>query len=176
MTNQEADSTELSGGAILSADRRGAERFPSAQYPFWRVLGEDSVDSSLATVRDVSATGIGLLNLRRWGARWWTYVAWLKIALPCLLWAYYIVAVAPTFSENMAKNVITIFQQQNVGARARLPTLGDLTRIYSIMNSIVAVAAIVVSSIYPAISLWLLSRPGVKAAIVDKPLTEPELP
>ena len=44
------------------------------------------------------------------------------------------------------------------------------------MNLIVAVSIIILGSIYPAISLWVLSRPGVKAALVDKPVTEPELP
>jgi hypothetical protein len=34
---------------------------------------------------------------------------------------------------------------------------------------------IVFGSIYPAISLWLISRPGVQAALIDKPDTEPEL-
>jgi hypothetical protein len=118
-------------------------------------------------------TGIGLLNRKRWGAQWWTYVAWLKIALPCLLWSYYIVAVAPGFSESMAKNVATMLQQQP-GVRGKAINVSDLTRVYSIMNLIVAVGAMLVSSLYPAISLWLLSRPGVKAALVDKPATEPE--
>jgi hypothetical protein len=47
-----------------------------------------------------------------------------------------------------------------------------LTWVYSIMYLIMAVGAMLVSSLYPAISLWLLSRPGVKAALVDKPATE----
>jgi hypothetical protein len=129
--------------------------------------------TSLITSGLMFATGIGLINRKRWGARWWTYGAWLKIALPCLLWSYYIVAVAPGFSESMAKNVATMIQQQP-GVRGKSINVGDLTRVYSIMNLIVAVGMMLGSSLYPAISLWLLSRPGVKAALVDKPTTEPE--
>ncbi len=132
--------------------------------------------TSLITNGLMFATGIGLLNLRRWGARWWTYLAWAKIVLAVLLWGYYIVGVAPVFSESMAKNVVAMIQQSGRPAGAGCRRSADLTRIYSIMNLIVAVGTMLIASIYPAISLWLLSRPGVKAAIVDKPATEPELP
>jgi len=121
------------------------------------------------------ATGIALINLRRWGARWWTYIAWVKIVRLLLLWGFYIVAVAPALSENMGRSVAAMFQQQNIGP-GRGPTVGDLTRVYSIMNLILAVGVIGLGSIYPAISLWLIGRPGVKAALIDKPNTEPELP
>jgi hypothetical protein len=129
---------------------------------------------SLITTSLMFATGIGLLNLRRWAARWWTYLAWAKIALVVLLWGYYIVAVAPALSENMARNVAVMIPKS--GGRGGGPTVAQLTMIYSVMNLVVAVVVILVSSIYPAISLWLLSRPGVKAALIDKPEKEPELP
>lgn len=122
------------------------------------------------------ATGIALINLRRWGAVWWSRLAWLRIVTVFFLWGYYIVAVAPGFSESMAKEVAAQFAAQGLPPN-RIPPVADLTRIYSIMNLIIALGAIVVASIYPAISIWLLSRPGVKAAIVDKnPATlEPKL-
>src|ERR1700733_1855358 len=41
------------------------------------------------------ATGIGLLHLRRWAARWWTFLASAKIARLTLLGGFFIVAVAP---------------------------------------------------------------------------------
>jgi hypothetical protein len=121
------------------------------------------------------ATGIGLLNQRWWAARWWTIGSWIKLALIFILWGYYIVAVAPGFSETMARNAVAMFAQQGM-PQGQAPTVAFMTRIYSIMNLIVAVGAILFSSIYPAISLWLLGRPGVKAAILDKPVMEPELP
>jgi hypothetical protein len=57
----------------------------------------------------------------------------------------------------------------------RVP-VDQLTLVYSVMNLIMAVMAILITSTYPAISIWLLSKPGVKAAIVDKPAQELELP
>ena len=120
------------------------------------------------------ATGIGLINLRRWAARWWAYLAWAKIGLAVLLWGYYIVAVAPALSESMARNVAAMIPQASL--KGQPPPIARLTMIYSVMNLVVAVVVILFSSIYPAISLWLLGRPGVKAALIDKPIQEPELP
>ena len=121
------------------------------------------------------ATGVGLINLRRWGARWWTVLAWTKIVRLFLLWGFYIIAVAPSLSETMARNVMVMIQQQS-GGRGRMPPIGQFIRIYSIMNLVAAVSVIGFGVIYPALSIWLLGRPGVKAALVDKPEMEPELP
>jgi hypothetical protein len=120
------------------------------------------------------ATGIGLLNLRRWAALGWTYLAWFRIVFLILIWGYFVIAIVPSFSENMAKTVVDMMRQQNPGRAVQLPTVGYMTQVYSIMCLIVAVGSIVISSIYPAISIWLLSRPRVKAALVDKPAPEPE--
>jgi hypothetical protein len=120
------------------------------------------------------ATGIGLLNRRRWAARGWGYLAWFRIVSVFLLWGYYIVAVAPAYSANLAKMVAGQMTSQGVPA-GRIP-VDQLTRVYSVMNLIIAVMMMLITSIYPAISIWLLSKPGVKAAIVDKPAQELELP
>jgi hypothetical protein len=114
-------------------------------------------------------TGLGLINLKRWGARGWTWLAWIKIGRLWLIWGFFIVAVAPSFSESLAKGVVGMFQQQGL-TRGKMPTVGEFTRIYSIMCLILAIGMIVFGTIYPAISLWLLGRPGVKAALIGKPL------
>ncbi len=67
------------------------------------------------------ATGIGLINLRRWGARWWTALAWVKIGRLFLLWGFYIVAVAPPLSESMARSAVAMFNQQQRAARVGCP-------------------------------------------------------
>lgn len=120
------------------------------------------------------ATGIGLINLRGWAARWWTVLAWTKIVRLTLLWGYFIVGVTPSLSANMAKAAMSMLQQGMV--RGRGPTVADLTRIYSITNLVLAVSMIALGSIYPAISLWVLSRPGAQAALIDKSAQETELP
>jgi hypothetical protein len=120
------------------------------------------------------ALGIGLLNRSGWAARGWRLLAWVRLGLTLAFWSFYIVAVAPGFSETMARSVVTMFAQQGMPAN-RIPPVAELTRVYSIMNLLIAVGAIVISSIYPVISLWLLSRPGAKAAIIDRPIPEPEI-
>ena len=119
------------------------------------------------------ATGIGLMNLKRWGARWWTYLAYVKITRLVLLWGFFIVAVAPSLSESMARSVIAMIPQG--GGRGGGPTIADFARIYSIMCLVLGASVIVVGSIYPAVSLWLIGRPGVQAALVDKTPSEPKL-
>ena len=136
------------------------------------------VDASTGLVLNglMFATGIGLLNLKGWAGRWWTALAWIKIGRLILLWGVYIIAVAPSLSGSMARNVTSMIQQ--TGGQRRMLTVDALFRFYSIMNLILAVSMIVFGSIYPAISLWVLGRSGVKAAMVDRsPLArEPENP
>jgi PilZ domain len=60
MTNEAPLSPERSDRATLPADRRDAERHACALQPFWHIAGASQVDATRATIRDVSATGIGL--------------------------------------------------------------------------------------------------------------------
>jgi hypothetical protein len=114
---------------------------------------DDAVNLIISSL--MFATGIGLLNLKRWAARGWGVLAWIRIGSAVLLWGYYIVGVAPGFSENMAKEVSNMIAAQgNVGGAP--PPVAFLTMVYSVMN---------------------LSRPGVKAALADNtPALERELP
>src|SRR5260370_32977156 len=61
MIDEACDTPEPSGLSALHADRRAAQRHTCTLQPFWRVAGEEEADSLLAGVRDVSASGIGLL-------------------------------------------------------------------------------------------------------------------
>jgi len=121
------------------------------------------------------ATGIGLVALRRWGVRGWSALAWIKILRLALLWGYYIVAVAPQLSATMANAALSMFRQQGLPP-GRGPTIAEMTRVYSITNLVLGLGMILFGSIYPALSIWLLSRPWANAALIDKPRTEPELP
>ncbi len=178
--------TARTSGAMTAQPKVVARSAPSnttvvAINPFWgmdepRMAHFSLVQNGIVLVTSslMFATGIGLLNLRRWAARWWVYLAWLKIVLVVILGGYFIVAVAPALSESMARNFLAAIPPSG---RGRAPTMAELLTIYSIMLLIAAVVAILVSSIYPAISLWLLGRPSVKAALIDNtPVQEPELP
>ena len=108
------------------------------------------------------ASGLGLVNLRRWGARLWAPVAWAKILRLILAWGIYILVVAPSISIRMAQVLLSSASFPP----GRGPKVADLTRIYGIFNLIMAVGMIVLGSIYPAVSLWVIGRPGVRAALV----------
>jgi len=109
-------------------------------------------------------SGVGLVNLRPWGARLWAWLAWIKIVRLSLLWGAFIVVVGPSLTERMARYFIATSPVRTV--RAPLP--GQMTRPLAVMSLIMAIGMIVVGSIYPAVSLWLLGRPGVRSAL-DKP-------
>ncbi len=118
------------------------------------------------------ATGIGLVNLRSWGARWWTWLAGAKIVRLVVVWGGFIVAVIPALSDGMGRYVIGTMPFP----QGRGPTLADLTKIYAVANLILAVSMIALGSIYPAISLWLLGRPGVRASLAMGTRKESYLP
>jgi hypothetical protein len=76
-------------------------------------------------------------------------------------------------SERIGKFVgeMMIQQQQATGRPAPAGIdLKNIVRVYNITYTIGAVAMIVFGSIYPAISLWLLTRPGARAACDEKQL------
>ena len=120
-------------------------------------------------------TGVGLINLKRWSARWWVWIAWAKLLRLFFLWGFYILAVAPILSEKMGRSVLDMISAQGV-PNAKLPPLSQLTQMYSIANLVLAVSVMVGGAIYPAITLLLIGRPGLQAALVGPPRTEPELP
>jgi hypothetical protein len=111
--------------------------------------------------------GIGLVRLKKWGLSLslWTYVA--KITRLLVLNSYFALAVVPAMSQMIGKLVgeMMIQQQQAMGRPAPAgldPT--TLVRMYYITYTAFAVAMVVFGSIYPAIGIWLLTRPGARAA------------
>ena len=113
------------------------------------------------------ATGIGLVNFKRWGAKWWTWTAWAKIVRLILVYSYFIVGVVPTMSAGIARMVVGIFEAQKIPA-GRAPSLSQLTMIYSYIYGAMGILMIVAGVIYPALSIWMLARPGAKAALTTK--------
>lgn len=112
------------------------------------------------------ASGIGMVNLRPWGARWWARACWAKIFRLVMVWSYFLIAVVPPVATAMGRTVIAMIrEQQKAGGAAGAPSLGQISLIYTVMLSVLGVAIIVLGMIYPVVSLWLLGRPGVKAAL-----------
>jgi hypothetical protein len=121
------------------------------------------------------ASGIGLVRRRRWGLTLGIWTAIAKIARLVLLYTYFALAVVPPLAQNLGKfaGEMIVQQQAVMGRGGAQPPGVDvqmLTRVYFIMYTITAVAMIVIGSIYPAISLWLLTRPGARAACDESQL------
>ena len=60
MTNDEQYFPESGVAAAVREDRRRAERYPCGLQPFWRIEGQEQVESPPAHVENISTTGIGL--------------------------------------------------------------------------------------------------------------------
>ncbi len=135
------------------------------------------VVTALAANGVMLASGIGLVNLRRWGASLWTWTAWIKISRLVLVWGFFIVAVAPGFAETLARSVVTMIQSQQIptGRRATMADYTMLLRVYSIGLLVMGLAVIGLGSIYPAVSLWVMSRRSFRAALTDRGSTSEEI-
>ena len=109
--------------------------------------------------------GIGLINLKPWARPWSNWVAWIKIVRLVVLWGGFLVLVAPTLSESMATNVLKMIPPN---ARGQGPNQAILRQAYLIMSMIISGVMIVVGVVYPAVSLWVASRPGFRAALLTQ--------
>jgi hypothetical protein len=118
-------------------------------------------------------SGIGLVMRRLWGLKLGLGVAALKILRLVLVYGYAAIVVAPLVAQGMAK-----FQMQQMQNMAQqqvtkpLPpelTVELMTRWLSVWLTSCAVGMIIIGLIYPTVSLWLLSRPGARAACSDLP-------
>jgi hypothetical protein len=123
--------------------------------------------SGLALNLLLLASGIGLVMRRLWGLKMALWVAALKPVRLGLVYGYFAVAIVPLVSQGIARFLVqTTAQQQQAMGRPMPPavTAEKLTRLFSVGFGSGAVAVILLGSVYPAISLWLLSRPGARAA------------
>jgi hypothetical protein len=110
-------------------------------------------------------SGIGLLNLRSWSRGLAIWTLWLKIGRLLLVYGYFAIVVGPFMAEAQGKAVEKMMTSVQGAGGGGGPNPGDVMKMtYGVMYSGFGIAMIVFGSIYPAIALWLLSRPGVKAA------------
>ena len=141
--------------------------------PKLRFYGWLDALSAIAVNLAMLASGIGLVRRKAWGLSLGIGTALAKIARLVLVYGYFALAVVPPLAENLGKfagEMIT--QQQSAMGRPGAPGIDTkmLTRVYYITYTIGAVAMILVGSIYPVVSLWLLTRPGARAACDESQL------
>jgi hypothetical protein len=116
--------------------------------------------------------GIGLVLRKSWGLSLGVGTAALKIVRLVAVYGYFALATAPALAQGMASAAAEIVTQQQQAMGRPFPGGAPgafLQRTYMIMHTLYAVGLIVFGSIYPAVSLWLLTRPGARAACSGGP-------
>jgi hypothetical protein len=122
--------------------------------------------------------GAGLLRRAEWARRMAVGVAWLKIVRWLAMTVVTFVLVLP-ITMDMTQKALTKMDQQmrtQSGARPPMPLtqLGPLTAVF---GGVSAVFSAIISSVYPALSIWFLTRPAARAACLrelrpEKPASE----
>lgn len=113
------------------------------------------------------ASGIGLMNWKGWARSLGIWTGVLKIVRLVLVYGVFIVAIVPPISQKLGDAVgeMMIAQQQSIGkGPGGIPQASMFVRIYTITYSGMGLGMITLGSVYPAIMLWFLTRPGVRVA------------
>ncbi len=119
--------------------------------------------------------GGGLLALTNWGRRLALGVAWLKILRWAAMIVVTLVLVVPITTERMQKAFAKIDAQAQAKGGPAPFKMTDFARMSAMMGAVFATIGGIVASIYPALTLWFLTRPRAVAACL--PLkSEPEEP
>jgi hypothetical protein len=109
----------------------------------------------------MTVAGIGLLGKSRWGITLGLGTAGVKIVRMGVLYGYFALMAAPLLAERgAAMDAQLMAVRQPLTAQTALLELdpGPLVRVYAGLYPSIAVALLVLGSIYPAISLWVLNR------------------
>jgi ABC-type multidrug transport system fused ATPase/permease subunit len=123
--------------------------------------------------------GAGLLGLTNWGRRLALGVAWLKILRWAAMIVVTLVLILPITTERMQQAFAKMEAQQARaagGAAVRMP-MTEIARISAMTGAVFAVIGGLVATIYPALTLWFLTRPRAVAAclpVTSKPEGPPE--
>jgi hypothetical protein len=128
-------------------------------------------------------SGAGLMALAEWARRLALGVAWLKILRWVAMIVVTLVLILPVTVERTQKMFAQIEAQAKVpaGARATVGPMAQMGRYTAILSAVAMVFSGVVASVYPALSLWFLTRPPCRAACLKeatstgKPTPENEL-
>ena len=109
--------------------------------------------------------GIGLVMRKPWSPGLGSWVAVFKIFRLIALYSFFALVLVPIIVTSMVELLETMAKQQAMGGPPTpMPPAGWLGRVYTVMYTAYCMGIIVVGSIYPAITIWLLNKPGARAA------------
>jgi hypothetical protein len=114
-------------------------------------------------------SGVGLLTLKPWARKLAIGTAAVKIVRLTILYGYAILVIIPPMSKMVGEMVGPMMTQNQaaMGRTGPMVPVDMLVKMYTITYSIMAVMMIVFGSVYPALVLWFLTRPNVKAACAE---------
>ncbi len=115
-------------------------------------------------------SGVALLRMADWGRRLALGVACLKILRWVSIMVFTLVVIVPMTGQTTQK----MFSEINKQAKANSPggaspiPMTLLSQFAAILTAVTAVASALIASIYPALSLWFLTRPATRAACLAR--------
>lgn len=174
-TEQEKATIKSAREALESQTRPVVPQFDySATMRDPRILGfgiGDVVTGLLLNLL-MLASGVGLLRSRSWARKTGVWIAALKLARLVLLYGYAIAVVGPLYSQKMSEMMEQMAAQMPQKGGGPPPQVAQSVAVgYTIMMTACFALMMVFGSIYPAISLWVLTRLKVKRACGEIPST-----
>jgi hypothetical protein len=109
--------------------------------------------------------GVALLALSEWGRKVSIAVAWLKIGRWLSIVLFQLVLIIPVTTQMMQKSFArmdAIASVKSTGA-AQFPMRG-WAQFSAAIGAVTVVGGALIASVYPAVSLWFLTRPRARAA------------
>jgi hypothetical protein len=138
-----------------------------------------AVDVGTAFVLNAAllVSGFGLMRLAPWGRKLALWTCSLKIARLLVLSAVYMIWLTPVIARKTAEAAIAEGEGvSGPGGQVASPTLRETTQFFGVLYMAFDLGYAVFGPIYPAIVLWVLTRPGVRAAFVVKAPGVEDLP
>jgi hypothetical protein len=172
LQRQETAAKTTKEKAAIRAQRKAIESQPAFKPPDFRKLGPlgdlrilvfsitDTISSIILNTA-MLISGIGLLSLKPWARVAGIWVAIGKIARLLALYGFCIVVLVPVY----VRQIMDMFTEIAAGGGGPPPgQLQEMASMFGILMTGGCLSMIILGAIYPAIALFVLMRPGAKAA------------
>jgi hypothetical protein len=121
----------------------------------------------------MAISGVGLLGLAEWGRRLAVNVAWLKIVRWVAMIVVTLVLIMPITVQKFQKMMESMQAQVQAQARSSGRTappipMTNVGLFIAIAGAIATIFTALIATIYPALSIWFLTRAPVRAACLQR--------
>jgi hypothetical protein len=122
--------------------------------------------------------GAGLVAMAEWGRRLAIGVDWLKILRLVAMCVVTLTVILPITAERMQQAFAKMEAKMKTqpGFRTGPVFSNNMARSMAVFGAVSSVGFSLVGAIYPAISIWFLTRPRAKAACARRPAGKPPGP